>query len=312
MPLISIIIPVYNVEAYLRACLDSVLSQSISDWECIVIDNASTDTSRAIADSYAAHDQRFRIISLSGNCGPSARNRGLDEARGEYLTFVDSDDTIHPRCLELLVGMMTKGVDIAMTDLTRSPDGFFTGPAPVTIYEPRRAVELCLYQRNGFNPSASGKLYRTSLFSGERFTPDLYYEDLELAPRLWLHSRALAHAPLRLYWYRMRPGSHINTFTPRRLDVMSVTESHVQRFISDTELGPAAADRQLSAAFNMFMLLSTNGMSASTQARECWNTLKRLRRRSLFNRKVRIKNRVGIILSYLLGRRLFARIGKFA
>ncbi len=97
---ISIIVPVYKVEQYLRRCLDSIVAQTFADWECILIDDGSPDNSGKICDEYAEKDNRFRVFH-QGNAGVSAaRNKGLDEARGEWITFVDSDDWVEREMLE--------------------------------------------------------------------------------------------------------------------------------------------------------------------------------------------------------------------
>lgn len=101
-PAISIIIPVYKVEKYLRRCLDSVLSQTLSNWECILVDDGSPDQSGAICDDYATQDERFRVIHKPNGGVSSARNEGLDKAQGEYLCFIDSDDWVRPQYLEHL------------------------------------------------------------------------------------------------------------------------------------------------------------------------------------------------------------------
>lgn len=95
-PKISVIVPVYNVERYLRKCLDSIIAQTFSDWECICVDDGSPDNSGKILDEYAAKDKRFVIIHKENGGVSSARNAGLDMARGEYITFCDSDDWIDP------------------------------------------------------------------------------------------------------------------------------------------------------------------------------------------------------------------------
>lgn len=93
-PLLSVIIPVYNVEKYIGRCLDSIISQTCTNWECIIIDDGSPDTSGIICDEYAKYDNRIQVIHKKNNGVGSARNEGLLKARGRYLTFVDSDDTI--------------------------------------------------------------------------------------------------------------------------------------------------------------------------------------------------------------------------
>jgi len=114
---ISIIVPVYNVEKYLRRCLDSILLQTFTDWECILVDDGSNDNSGSICDEYAAKDFRFKVFHTS-NGGPSkARNIGLQKARGYWISFIDSDDWIKDTFLQNLIEHST-GVDIVFTSCT--------------------------------------------------------------------------------------------------------------------------------------------------------------------------------------------------
>lgn len=112
-PKISIIIPVYNVEKYLQYCLDSIIAQTFTDWECICVDDGSSDASGKILDEYAVKDKRFVIIHKENGGVSSARNAGLDIARGEYVTFCDSDDWIEADCFEYVVGKIDKS-DISL------------------------------------------------------------------------------------------------------------------------------------------------------------------------------------------------------
>ena len=98
----SIIIPVYNSEKALRRCLDSILAQTMTDYECLLIDDGSTDSSGRICDEYAAKDERFRVFHKENGGVSSARNVGLDNAKGEWITFVDSDDSVEESFLESL------------------------------------------------------------------------------------------------------------------------------------------------------------------------------------------------------------------
>lgn len=100
MPKISVIVPVYKVEKYLRRCLDSILAQTYADWECLLIDDGSPDNSGAICDEYARRDERFRVFHVKNGGVSRARNIGLDNMTGEWVTFIDSDDWIDPDNLE--------------------------------------------------------------------------------------------------------------------------------------------------------------------------------------------------------------------
>ena len=102
MPEISVIVPVYKAEAYLHACIDSILSQTFSDFELILVDDGSPDGCGAICDDYAARDSRVRVIHQKNQGQAAARNHALAAAKGEWVCFVDSDDAVHPQMLECL------------------------------------------------------------------------------------------------------------------------------------------------------------------------------------------------------------------
>ena len=95
-PLVSIIVPVYNVEAYLSRCLESIAAQTFRDFECILVDDGSTDSSPALCDEWAQRDPRFRVLHQKNGGISAARNSGMDAAQGQYLVFSDDDDTLHP------------------------------------------------------------------------------------------------------------------------------------------------------------------------------------------------------------------------
>ena len=113
MSTISVIIPVYNTERYLRRCLDSIVNQTYGDWEALCVNDGSPDGSRAILQEYADRDQRFKIIDKPNGGLSDARNAGLDAATGEYINFVDSDDLIHPQTFEIALALARRdGSDI--------------------------------------------------------------------------------------------------------------------------------------------------------------------------------------------------------
>ena len=103
MPKISVIVPVYNTEKYLHRCIDSILAQTFTDFELLLIDDGSKDNSGAICDEYAAKDSRVRVFHKENGGVSSARNLGLDNVRGEWVTFVDSDDWVEKEYIELFV-----------------------------------------------------------------------------------------------------------------------------------------------------------------------------------------------------------------
>lgn len=112
--MVSVVVPIYNVEALLRRALDSILSQTCKDWEAILVDDGSTDSSGRIAEEYAESDRRFQVIHKANGGQSEARNVGLQHARGEFLLFLDADDFLHPQLMELcLQAMLRDNCDLA-------------------------------------------------------------------------------------------------------------------------------------------------------------------------------------------------------
>lgn len=304
--LISVIVPVYNTERYLAACLDSILSQSYRHLEVIVINDGSTDFSPQIAQSYSEKDDRIIVYNHSNEGLAEARNRGLEVSTGNYITFVDSDDLLLPNALEVLLDAMVsndadivQGLSIRGEVLTKPPVRI---NIKSNIYTPKEAITEILYQRD-FVPSACGNLYKKSLFDKIKFEKGILYEDLDIFYKLLSYCQKIVKVDFPVYFYRNTEGSILNSWKPQRLDVLKVTE-HLENYIRENypDILPAAKDRRLSANFNMYALCSIHGDSEN--AAKCWEHIRKNRRQSLFNPKVRGKNKAGILLSYL-GKHIF-------
>ncbi len=183
---ISIVIPVYNVEGYLRSCVDSVLSQSYGNFELILVNDGSKDASPAICDEYAKADSRVVVIHKE-NEGPSkTRNRGIEEARGDYLMFVDSDDLLVEGALEKMAGAMERsGAELCICGYERFR-GDWTLPSslttePLQIFKDRKELAAVYNQpkTNMFGVSIWAKLYRLDIIREHniRFDTNISYEE---------------------------------------------------------------------------------------------------------------------------------------
>lgn len=297
MPEISVIVPVYNVrEPLLRSCIESVLTQTLSDFELIIVDDASTDGSAAICKEYL-NDKRVNLLRLPQNGGlAEARNRGIYASAGQFITFLDADDRLHPHALEVLRNIAEEtGADIVAGSMTGS-----TQPAQVMVFSPAEAIADTLYQKH-INNSACGKLYHRKLCEAEPFRSG-WYEDLRTFPHIFLRANCIAYTPQNLYFYTDNPTSYLHTFNTGRAVVLDVTEEIVAFMEANyPEIAPAAHDRALSAAFNIFNLLTVHRLSAPEIENRCKATIYRYRRESFLNPRVRLKNKFGILLSYLGG-----------
>lgn len=318
--LISVIIPVYNVEKYLRQCVESVLTQTYSDFEVILIDDGSTDGSPKICDSLAAADHRISVVHTP-NSGPSAaRNTGIRKACGEFITFIDSDDAVSPYYLQTLHSLLREsGADMAQTGFTyinesespaerHSLTDISTWKNIVTDSD--TALANMLYQRELPTASACGKLYHTDFLRKIEFTEGIIYEDLEISYRIISRLKKVAVKNIKHYYYRSNPASILHTVSERRADVLDVTEKiYDDACHRNRRLKAAAADRCLSAAFNIFCLASIHNLPSSIADR-CWKTIMRFRASSLLDRNVRLRNKVAIIASYIGGRSLTILLGR--
>ncbi len=220
MPGISIIVPVYKVENYIRTCVDSILAQSFTDFELILVDDGSPDNCGLICDEYAMKDSRVRVIHQD-NAGLScARNAGINIARGEYLCFVDSDDAVATfyceRLYELLQG---NDCDFSVCGTLRFADGedcFELGRNETTIDHNKKIIQNSeLLKAQVEKKSEFGvwnKLYRKRVFENHCFAPKMLHEDVIWSSDLAMDLKnGVAWTDEKLYYYRQRGGGIVST-----------------------------------------------------------------------------------------------------
>lgn len=173
MPKLSIIVPVYRVEAFLPACLDSILRQTFRDWELILIDDGSPDRCGAICDEYAENDPRIRVIHQDNHGVSAARNAGLLAASGDYLGFVDADDLVAPEMYEtLLREAENRGCDIAVCGFSccsEEGDALRPEPVPPGLYSKTDLILSVYKTPNPFHGSMCNKIFRRELLNGLSF-----------------------------------------------------------------------------------------------------------------------------------------------
>lgn len=311
--MISIIVPVYNVKPYLRSCLDSILSQSIADWELILVDDGSTDGSGEICEEYGSKDVRISVLHQE-NSGPAkARNQGLSHARGEFIAFVDSDDLLHCQYLEsLLQVLQEQDADVVQSTyvlLSEQERSQYTSDRlqqslslqkQTKSFTGEEAIASMLYQRE--MDSSPIKLYRREVLRDQVFPEQFVaYEDLYALLDVYACCRKTAWVDLPIYYYFKRMDGTLNTWSVRDERALSVMDS-VQRWIEnyDKSLLPAVRSRRLSMAFNILRILSKIGIEKNKPlAEKCWQVVKENRNECLKDTQMRMKNKLGILLSYL-------------
>ena len=209
-PLLSIIVPVYKVENYLPKCIDSILAQTFTDFELILVEDGSPDNCPALCDAAAAKDARIRVLHQKNGGLSAARNAGLDAARGAWIGFVDSDDYIAPEMYEALYhAVKSTGADLALCDYAEVDEA---GASCPQMHVSLSGVELTgqelLKKASGLMVQlAWNKLYRRAIFAQLRYPEGKLNEDLFLIPEVCLQIQKAVVVPKVLYYYVQRSGS---------------------------------------------------------------------------------------------------------
>ena len=217
-PLISVIVPIYNVEKYLDRCVQSIVDQTYKELEIILIDDGSPDNSPEICDGWAKKDGRIKVIHKKNGGVSSARNAGLDAARGEYVGFVDGDDIILPEFYETLItNAQNNAADISCCFFTyynedysiyKQTDGCYDSEKKIT---PKELLNAFFSSCKGEWVSLCNKIIKTELFDGLRFPNGRVFEDWTLAPMLYSKAKMFFYTPEKLYGYVIHAGSAVRT-----------------------------------------------------------------------------------------------------
>jgi len=225
VPLVSVIVPIYNTEAYLRECLESVASQTIDDLEVIMVDDGSTDGSAGIAAEFAARDSRFHLVTQPNGGLGSARNTGAAHATGDYLAFVDSDDVLPQNAYELLVEPLQKtGSDFATGNVHRlSSIGTSQARFLAKVFVgDRRKTHITRFRPLLADRIVPNKLWRRSFWEEHefRFPEGMVHEDIPVVLPAQFAARSVDVVADPVYLYRIREGMHLSdqSITQRRLD----------------------------------------------------------------------------------------------
>lgn len=209
-PLVSIIVPIYKVEPYLRRCLDSIVNQTYTNLEVILVDDGSPDNCPQICDEYAVKDRRIVVIHKKNGGLSDARNAGLDICKGEYVSFVDSDDWVNEEYIEKLISIITKErADIAIGENIQANQAIQEQNVKAitkTISSKEALIHLFSQYHIAFTVSW-GKIYKRHLFSALRFPVGKFHEDEFTTYILLNNAKKIAYTSQILYFYFQRPNS---------------------------------------------------------------------------------------------------------
>lgn len=237
MELISVIVPVYNVQDYLEDCVNSITSQSYKNIEIILVDDGSKDKSGRICDELKQKDDKIKVIHKENGGLSSARNAGFECAQGRYIAFVDSDDIIHKSMLKSLYDLMVK-YDCAIVEcgIQKFPDGercdteSKTSENSPEVYNTEQALKL-LIEDEVLHQTVWNKLYRKDVLWKEPFKKGKTNEDEFFTYRAFANTNKVVRTSGRFYFYRTRQGSIINSrYSIKRLDAVEAKDER-QDFI---------------------------------------------------------------------------------
>ena len=302
-PLISVIVPVYNVEKYLPMCVDSIIGQTYRNLEIFLVDDGSPDNCGRICDEYAQKDKRIKVIHKKNGGLSDARNVAIDIAKGEYITFVDSDDYLSLDFIEqlYLLAIQTDS-EIAISNFfffkepKRELEVAYKKMPKMSVYSSKEALCALLYQNN-IETSAWGKLYKTSLWKEIRFPKGRLFEDIATIYKSFLLSKRIVTISLPLYYYRIRSDSIMGKeFYPKKMEAVTSSKMMLDDIflLKDKELCKAATCRYVSMCFNI--LFQTTQKSKEEQF--IYAEIKRYRWNIILDKNARFKSRVALILSF--------------
>lgn len=304
-PLISIIVPIYKVEKYLKRCVDSILDQAYENIEIILVDDGSPDQCGIICDTYQKNDKRVKVIHKENGGLSDARNAAIPLTKGEYICFIDSDDWVSPYYIEHLyeaVSTCQADLGISWFENVFENKGMQTKPIKkLTQYECLTAEECLrkmLYQ-DGVEVCAWGKLYKAELFANLRYPVGKLYEDIPVTYETIKRSKKIAVIGNVDYYYFQRKDSIQNvTFNNRKLDGVEHCRSMMNAVSVDfPDLKNAAECRYFSTVCNIIFQIKDR--EHENERIMLWKEIVKYRRNVLFNPIARKKAKVAAAISYL-------------
>lgn len=302
--IVSVIVPVYNVEKYLRRCVDSILNQTYQNIEIILVDDGSPDNCGAICDDYQNTDYRVKVIHKKNGGLSDARNVAISQTSGEYITFVDSDDWVSPYYVEHLY----KAVSMWQADLGSSWfENVFDKQVPQSKSEmelvkcecltSKECLKKLLYQ-DGVETSAWGKIYKRELFKQLRYPVGKLYEDIPVTYQaIKMSNRIAVISNIDYYYFQRTDSIQYQQFNLNKLDGVFHCRQLMESVKWDyPELSSAAECRYFSTVCNI--LFQIHATEFEQQKNELWSEVKKYRKNVLLDNAGRKKARLAALLSF--------------
>lgn len=296
MAQVSIVVPVYQVEKYIRQCIESIQAQTFSDFELILVDDGSEDVSGRICDEYAKRDARIKVVHKKNGGLSDARNTGIELANSQYLMFIDSDDYIEKNMVECLYqNILETNSDISVCNFMyvyeeNNEKNFNTSMKREIL----NSKEIYLHRKNERNYGvwtvAWNKLYKTELFKNIKFRIGKFHEDEFLANQIYKIDLQVSTIPEVLYYYRQRENSIMGQENPNKnLDLIEAYQERIYDYIKEED---EAGEAYKVLIYSLEYLARCRKQNMNEEEKKRFYILKK--KTSYISKKLR-KNRLSLI-----------------
>jgi len=294
--LISIIVPVYNTEDHLNRCIESLIGQTYTNIEIILVDDGSTDTSPNICDNYKINDNRVKVIHQNNKGASSARNIGIRIASGKYITFVDSDDFVENYHIDSLVrGINDFDADFVITRYSKNELIKKSNGESLSISRKDALMRMMLNE--GFDCSVCCKLMPTSVAKTVMFDESLKIaEDLKFNYWVIKNSNRIVYRNIETYHYLLSAHGQVSSLSDEKISNLSLFED-LLKSETNTEIKESIASKYISTAFHLLSVGKENANNKQIQDLE--NIIVRYRNTALCSRHVTLKVRLACLASII-------------
>jgi glycosyltransferase involved in cell wall biosynthesis len=317
--LVSIIVPIYDVEPYLKKCVDSIIGQTYSNLEIILVNDGSPDNCGKICDEYAAKDERIKVVHKENGGLSDARNVGTEIAKGNYISFIDSDDFVTQNYVEYLYGLIAKhSADISACGYLPIRENGIVIKSKNSLTENKvynkenfnEMFSAMLYEENTFD-AAWSKLYKKTLFSSIQFPKGKLFEDVRIVPQLLHKAEKVIFGKEKHYFYQIRQNSIVTQkFSEKNYDLINAIEE-MCLFIGDNynSLEMACARRYTLAIIRVLRHMIESDGFDKIEANLLRKKILQNGKHLLFDRKAQKRDKFAIF-TLLFGVKLFSMCWK--
>lgn len=304
MPLISVIVPVYNKEYCIRRCLDSIINQTYQNIEILIIDDGSTDASSKICKKYQEEYENVVFESKQNGGVGSARNYALNKIKGKYITYVDSDDYLHEEYLtELYMCLQKNDADICQCNFFYVKNNKISVPQKkgrnvYRIYSSIQAIKSMWYERE-IKIAPWGKLYKREVWEGIRFRENYFLEDYVTTYKVFLKAKKIVYLNKELYFYCFEANSQTKGFSPDKYEGIEIAQEMIMLCkIKYPELLSASISKGVDICFQVICQMDSISESNKKQFLKATKIIKKYRLHCLCDKNIRIKSKGAILCSF--------------